>query len=234
MREINIKAFNESVGGLTGYDCDICKNKGHMLIKDENGYELSRECECMKIRNNLIRIRKSGMENAFLRYSFDNFLTKEDWQRKIKTTALKYTESEHDWFYIGGCIGSGKSHICTAICHEFIMKNNIYFMPWRDEIVKIKASVNNPYDYNELTKRIKNAQILYIDDFLKGRVTEADLNFAFEIINYRYAERRRTIISSEHTIENLTLMDEAIGSRIYEMSKNFICELTGDKNMRFS
>lgn len=36
----------------------------------------------------------------------------------------------------------------------------------------------------------------------------------------RYCDRKITIISSEHTIDELISYDEAIGSRVYEMSRN--------------
>lgn len=73
-----------------------------------------------------------------------------------------------------------------------------------------------------------------VDDFLKGNVTEADRNIAFEILNARYIKPEcATIISSERTIGQILDWDEAIGSRIAERAKGFTMSVTGSgKNWR--
>ena len=71
----------------------------------------------------------------------------------------------------------------------------------------------------------KTVEVLYIDDLFKteqGRnPTTADVNIAFEILNYRYRNPELiTIISSERTIQDIVKIDEAVGSRIFEKSRN--------------
>ena len=78
--------------------------------------------------------------------------------------------------------------------------------------------------------RFKKAEVLYIDDLFKtGRnpdgsepkPTAADINAAFEIINYRYNNPALlTIISSELNEDELLDIDEAVGGRIFERSKS--------------
>ena len=50
----------------------------------------------------------------------------------------------------------------------------------------------------------------------------------FEIINYRYLNFLPIIVSSEFTIEKMLEFDEGIGSRIYEMSKDYVVEIKND------
>jgi hypothetical protein len=76
---------------------------------------------------------------------------------------------------------------------------------------------------------LKNADVLYIDDLFKNgkddfgtvkQPTPADINAAFEIINYRYNNPGKiTIISSERTLIEMNAIDEAIAGRIAEKSK---------------
>ena len=76
---------------------------------------------------------------------------------------------------------------------------------------------------------LKKAEVLYIDDLFKGGrdmdgnykpPTPADINAAFEIINYRYnSPDLITIISSERILAELNDIDEAIAGRIAEKSK---------------
>ena len=76
--------------------------------------------------------------------------------------------------------------------------------------------------YEDMMNRLKRAPVLYIDDFLKGGTTEADIKIAYELLNARYNnERLRTVISSEYGIGEIMQIDEALGGRIYERAKGF-------------
>ena len=111
-------------------------------------------------------------------------------------------------------------------------------MLWRDDAVVLKGMVNAPEEYSQKITPLKKAKVLYIDDFLKvkkGSVpTSADINLAFELINYRYINKDLiTLISSEWLAEEIVSIDEAVGSRIYERSKNYCLEFSGaGKNQR--
>ena len=94
-------------------------------------------------------------------------------------------------------------------------------MVWRKEAPRLKASVNDRDVYDKIMDDFEKSDVLYIDDFWKGTVTDADINLAFELLNSRYNNRNKiTIISSEHDIEEMVEIDEAIGSRIYERARN--------------
>lgn len=111
-------------------------------------------------------------------------------------------------------------------------------MLWQDDITKIKQVINDGEVYEALINSYKTAEILYIDDFFKTRrgdfVSTADVNATFKIINYRYNEELPTIISSELSIMDIAEIDEALGSRIAEMSNHKIfIEKDIRKNYRF-
>lgn len=234
--EYQVESYNQSKGDLTGHECDVCKNKGYiMYIKD--GYQTLKECDCMPLRRNQQIISKSGLAKLISDYTFNRFNAKEKWQQHIKESALRFIDDTHgNWFFIGGQVGAGKTHICTAIVNELMNKGNeALYMLWRDEIVKLKSFNNENYDYENQVYKLKTKKVLYIDDFFKserGKMpTTADINIAFEILNYRYNNKDLiTIFSSERTINELLEIDEAIGSRIYQMSKKYYIEVSQDKN----
>lgn len=208
---------------LGGYNCEKCGNTG-TITREENGYLYSAECDCMKIRRSMRRIRNSGMTDMLVRYTFDNYQETED-NKEIKSLARKFI-GDSGWWYIAGQSGSGKTHICTAICSEIIKSGvEVYYMSWRDESVNLKASVNDAEYYNSRMKKLKTVSVLYIDDFLKAGDTDADIRLAFEILNARYNDRKlRTIISSERDISELFERDEALAGRIYERAKGYIVD----------
>lgn len=216
-----VKSFNESVGDLTDYECKFCKNKGVLAVLVDN--EMTVEpCKCVKVRNAIRNLKTSGINQN---YQLNTFTTEEVWQKAMLNTAWKFVKKPTGWFYAGGQVGCGKTHICTGIVRELLQKGYpAKYMIWREESVKIKAVVGKPEEYEALVKPLKTIDVLYIDDFWKTNAdpTTADINLAFEIINARYNKPELiTIISSEYFVDELADIDEAVGSRIFEQSVNF-------------
>ena len=230
----NQKSFLEDFD-LGSVDCPECRNTGIIAYIAENGDLKSRTCACMKKRVALRRIRQSGMSDLLQRYTFGSYRAETPEQENILKKAREFSEADEGWFYIFGRSGSGKSHICTAICGELINRNrDVYYMPWRDESTQLKAVITDPYEYGRKTQKLKRAEILYIDDFLKGGDSDADIRLAYEILNFRYNDRRlRTILSSETDLKMLLRRDEALGGRVYERARGFVLQAP-NKNMRFA
>lgn len=220
------------------YRCELCHDTGQIIHRVPGSFEISvSECECAVKRRNALRIKRSGLADVMSRYTFKTYKTPDKQTAAIKAAALRYVaESRGEWFVIVGRPGSGKTHVCTAIVGKLIEGGkNCKYMLWRDEVRELKALVNDNSAYRERMNLLKNVDVLYIDDFLKGRaVSDGDLNVAFELLNARYNARKRTIISGERTIGAIMDIDEAIGSRIYERSKNGYCFETSPENWRLT
>jgi DNA replication protein DnaC len=107
----------------------------------------------------------------------------------------------------------------------------------------LKAIINEP-EYAEMLAALQKVDVLYIDDFFKPMKddrgkdlppTKADIRLAYEILDYRYQHRDLiTIISSERHVHELEEIDSAVGSRIYEMTKQNAYNIakTKDRNYR--
>lgn len=234
--ELKADTLNQAPGSLGEIDCHICKNKGYVAVAD-SAHEtvVTKRCECMTRRENLRRLRKSGLMDMLKQYTFAAYKADEPWQRQIKDKALDYVQNGYGkWFVIAGTPGSGKTHICTAICGALIDGGkSVRYMLWRSEAPRLKALVNDREAYERTMAAYRHADVLYIDDFFKGTVSDADINLAFELLNDRYnARKTMTIISGEKTIELLLGIDEAVGSRIYERSKGYCIKTPDRKNQR--
>lgn len=163
------------------------------------------------------------MEDMLTRYTFDAYIANDEQRARLKKAAKSFTDASHGWWYISGMAGSGKTHLCTAICAEMIGAGyNTQYVLWRDITTRLKSLILDTERYGQEIRRLKTVPVLYVDDFFKGTVTDADINLAFEIINARYnVSSCRTIISSELPITRILEIDEALGSRIYERAKGF-------------
>lgn len=245
LKQLGIDSQNERSGNLTGYDCPKCKNRGYIYYLDDNDMECCRECECMQIRRVKARARNCGLGEALNKYTFKNFKCDESWQKDLFTKAQKFVvDTNAKCFFVGGQSGSGKSHICTAIVGKLLRQGyDAQFIVWNDAVTTLKQrTYDDANSYNSYLERLKTVDVLYIDDFFKTMPTTADIDKAFQIINYRYntsnainGKRYVTIISSERVIANLTRVDAAIAGRIYELATpEYITEIASDKqkNMR--
>ncbi len=172
-------------------------------------------------------MERSGLGDLLRRYTFDSWETAEPWQRSVLKRATEYADNPQGWFCVGGPPGTGKTHLCTAICRKMLDSGRaVRYFRWVEDGRRLKASVNDTETYLDLCDPLKTIDVLYIDDLFKTRngrtrsdVTDGDINLAFEIISSRYNSGKATIISSELSVNDMLGVDESTGSRIYEMAK---------------
>ncbi len=235
-------AFNRTVGNLEGYDCPECLNRGYIsAIRDDVIVQC--ECRCMNIRNSIFRLKKSGLGNLAQRCTFDSYRTTEEWQKRAKSKAMQYVrENSNKWLFFGGQSGCGKTHLCTAVCAEFISQgHDVKYVLWRNLVHFLESNRFSEGKYNDKISELQDTEVLYIDDFLKtthkvnGKIvpSETELNSAYEIINARTIFRKKTIISSEMHISDISVLDEATGGRINEMSDGFQIQIKREKDRNF-
>lgn len=224
----------------SGYDCPKCLNKGFYFVADAESLTLvGVDCDCIKNRSTYRAIAQSGLQKQIASCTFENFETTHQYQYDMKTKAQDFVKEPYGkWFFLGGRSGSGKTHICTAICHEFLKQGKaVRYMKWKTEAVHLKALVTDAKEYQTKIDTLKNVEVLYIDDLLKTQKgtqpTAADINLAFEIIDARYTNTDLiTLISSELNMFDIIAFDEATGGRIKEMVQDMTVSLAGAENYR--
>ena len=246
------KEYNESEGNMhekDGYKCKKCQNRGYFakFYQGMGGmwYESYVECSCMESRRSIQRMKRSGLADFVKDCTFDKYEAKEEWQKAIKDAAQHFCaeEDKGKWFFVGGAVGCGKTHICTAICRHMLMSRGVRYMQWNTEIEKIKMALTDEYTHSQLVNELMNVDVLYIDDLYKPALgkdgmpvppTPADIRQTFNILNHRYVRKLTTIISSEKYISELLEIDEAGASRIAERSRGYCITVGRDpaKNYR--
>lgn len=229
-----------------GYDCPKCKNKT-VVYSIKGGAIVQKDCDCKKIRSVLRNSKNSGLGQLLSRCSFENYTDSEEWQKYIKRQAEKFcSDDSAAWFYIGGQSGCGKTHLCTAIINHYIQqqRQTLYFQ-WGTQMREFKNVINSPV-YTTLFRKYADADVLYIDDFLKvprgvennkvSAPTDADIKFAFDLINERIPQTDKiTVISSEFSDTDLLAYDEATIGRIKEAAGEYCISVrrAPERNYRF-
>lgn len=248
-----MECFNATEGDRNqkdGFDCQLCRNKGLIakLVTESDGRQkvAFADCKCVGIRNAIGRMQRSGRADVIKKYTFQTFHVENDFQRRLKEAAQAYVNAGTGWFFMGGQSGCGKSHIGTAIFRELLLTGrSARYMAWRDDATRLKKLMGlDNMDYCEEVNRLKAVNVLYIDDLFKTgkadgnqmqRPTPADINLAFELLNYRADHPELlTIISSECTLNHLYEIDDAIAGRITEFAKPYVLSINPDpaKNYR--
>lgn len=129
-----------------------------------------------------------------------------------------------------GQVGSGKTHLSLAISNDLMDSGvGVLYMPYRDVIISLKQNIMDEEYYRKAVDRYKNARVLLIDDLFKGGISKSDINIVFEIVNFRYFNNLPMIVSTEKTFGELVEIDEAIASRIIEMSKDYLVSVKGKR-----
>lgn len=236
-RRFTVDCYNETEGDLNkedGIDCIICRNKGYVQVLDGR-YEPLRKCSCMARRDAFIKANQSGL-GKYLKKTMDDYETLgEDWRGRCKRAVEGFIERHsHDdtWFIACGQNGSGKTLLGSIIANTLLTKKerSVMYVVWTDFIGKVKRDMMGEKT-NEVSDRmdeIKNVEVLFLDEVLKKH-NDTDLRYLMEIINYRYTNDKKTIITSEKLLNELLDIDEATFGRAVEKCEGFIINIPRDR-----
>lgn len=221
-----VSRFNSHRGKNPYFHCEKCNDRRNIAYPDYDAMQVRfKQCDCVNRYKICSQLDMLGLYEFSQRATFDNYKINELWQEKSKKTAMEYVNNyQNKWFFIGGNVGSGKTHLCTAIVLGILEKQpeiSVQYFKWDDSIKDLVE--DDPY--GEKTKDLKDCDVLYLDDFFRlmvgpvPRITE--VRKAKEILDYRYMKRLSTIISSELSLDQIIDIDQAVGSRIVEMSRHY-------------
>lgn len=219
--------------------CPKCGGSMWITWVDEQGCDMARRCECFEPTMAKRRIVASGISEPFRAKGFKNFDTRGIAQlEKAYTICVDYCKNYHDIkglrhnsILLLGQVGCGKTHLALASANALLdyQKIRVVYMPYREMITRLKQNITDENSYTRAIDTFKTAPMLVIDDLLKGKTTESDINILFEIVNYRYVCNLPVILTSEKTTGELLDFDSAIGSRLIEMAEGRIIEFKGNE-----
>lgn len=217
------------------YNCPKCRD----LLYTFNEQGQAVPCECKDRVESLEKLRKCGLEDAFKEKTFANYKATNVIQMKARDKALNYCQNFKDTnssLIITGRPGSGKTHLGAATMLNLISKNiGCKYELYTTMLINLKQSVMDEANFIREMDKYKIPKVLFLDDFLKGKPTDADLKYIFEIVNERYLKKKPIIISTEKSIKELISWDEAVASRLVEMAQGNIIEFGQNvENHRFT
>lgn len=239
-RKFTVDCYNDSEGDLDkvdGIQCILCRNKGWIQVI-EDGYEPMRKCSCMARRDSFRNAKNSGL-GEYLTKTIDDYIADDEWQRKCKRMAESYMERhsrDNHWFIACGQSGSGKTLLGAIIANQLLVKKDraVMYVIWTDFISKVKRDMmgDKTNDVSAAMDKVKNADVLFLDEALK-KYNDTDLRYLIEIINYRYSNDKKTILTSEKPITELLDIDEATFSRAVEKCEGYMINIPKDRKKNY-
>lgn len=219
---------NETPGTLQGFDCPDCMNRGYSFILRDREF-IAQQCHCMKQRETLAKWSASGLGDDAKTQSFKNFKAEAEWQQEIFRKALKFAENPIGWFYIGGQMGAGKTHLCTSICMTLLKRGrNVRYEIWPKLFHRLEGLRFKAEERADFLRDIAAVDVLYIDDFLQGNAQDM-LPLAWEIINERSVSGKTTIISSIYELQEVIRMKEDLGGRIRKHAQSNVATISREQ-----
>ncbi|MBR2591557.1 MAG: ATP-binding protein [Oscillospiraceae bacterium] len=212
-------------------DCPICKNRTYITVA--NGPELiSVDCSC---RNKRIALKEAIDSGVKPDLSLEQWQTTLPWQKSVADKAREYIEKNPDkWFVMLGQSGAGKTMVCNMIVAALAAKGiKTKKVLWEDLLQELKNRAAENERYKSLMNVVKFEPVLFIDDFFKYAPSEWALSVAFQIIDFRARNYKKTLISSERFYPELSQIDEAIAGRIYENADPYLLQIKREEGNNY-
>lgn len=233
---------------LPKYECPICNDTGYIINNNK-----SEMCSCLKqklinIQYNKSNINKLDYENFknFDENMYSDEINEEKYHssisprknilviKKIVDNFIKnFDNPKGKNLLFTGSPGLGKTFLSNCIAKELIDAGKIVLYQTApamlDNIVDCKFGKNNVS--KEFIENIFEADLLIIDDLGTETINNIKFTELFNVINTRILDNKKTIISTNLSIQNLfSIYDERIVSRI--VGYYDICKFFGD-DIRF-
>ncbi len=136
--------------------------------------------------------------------------------------AKLYAEDPQGWLLLSGPVGCGKTHLAAAIANVCLKRDSLVIFSTVPELLdhlRTAFAPSNELPYHELFDRIREAELLVLDDLGAEHSTAWAGEKLFQIMNYRYEYRIPTVITtnSDPLKSDFKNLDERVQSRLRDV-----------------
>jgi DNA replication protein DnaC len=156
---------------------------------------------------------------AFRDKSFKSFNYTVPGVRQAYQAAVEYAREPDGWLLLVGPNGCGKTHLAAAIANLCLENGSlVLFATVPDLLDHLRAAFapEAPEVYDQLFARMREAELLVLDDLGAQQSSPWANEKLFQLLNYRYNLRYPTVITANP--RGLQAIDERIRSRLSDAS----------------
>ena len=171
-------------------------------------------------------------ESTFQR--FKNYEVRNDECKIAKDSAFTWASGDKSpWLMMLGNPGVGKTHLAKSAVSWIIGRKEMVAYTTSAELAsKVKALINTN-ENDDYVSHLKNVPHLIIDDLGREYTTDYVRALFYEILDYRYSRRMRTMITSNFTLDELQeVFDHAVVDRFKDVMVSTLVVLGETESMR--
>lgn len=215
--------------------CPVCKGSGWLRRDVPVGHPHFGKPEKCRCRQALDRARRkreimslTGLGGVRDK-SFRNFNVRVPGVQQAAKAARDYAASPAGWLVLLGPVGCGKTHLAAAISNDCFDRLDmaVLFVTVSDLLDHLRAtfSPSSAITYDEQFSRMRDAELLVLDDLGAHHETDWAREKLFQLLNYRYnlagsvdertgRSRAMTVVTSN--LFGLHGVEERIRSRLMD------------------
>lgn len=243
-------------GTIPTYRCQECRDEGGTFVKQPVTQTVKGElvevmmdhwtvCSCVERGRVEKMMRASQITDAFRDKTFNNFyhqVMPQPIQEAFRKAWVYYNrfdavqKTANNGIMLMGRPGCGKTHLLAAITNGLMDGGHeVLYVPWVETMEMVKDDMSKEDVNNKRFEKMQTVEVLYIDDLFKppAQPSAYEIKKLFQVINYRYQERKPILISTERDMEYLLSLDEGLGSRLKEMCHDFRVEIHGGRELNY-
>ena len=184
-------------------DCPLCSGTGWRPI-EKDGLRTVAVCDCRKSpRDEEWWMDHARIPRRHRRCAFDNFDALNDHLQMVKIKARGFAEnypSVKEGLLFLGNPGVGKTHLAVAILKQLMFQKGVegLFCAYQEMLQRIRDSYNpvSLSTESEVLQPVLNTEVVVIDDLGATRISDWVEDTVTYILNYRYNEKKATILTS--------------------------------------
>jgi DNA replication protein DnaC len=202
--------------------CPLCAGLGYVRENVPVGHPdfgklFPCRCKLAEIeQQRLQRLRALSNLDHVARMTFDTFVPegyglppdKAANLRFAYDLARQYAADPQGWLVLFGGYGCGKTHLAAAIANQVIECGDavlLVVVPDLLDYLRATFAPNSLVAFDERFDEVRNTPLLILDDLGTQSSTAWAQEKLFQILNYRYNARLPTVLTSNHSLEEIDL-----------------------------
>jgi len=218
----NTPTLSSTEEGASSGECPLCGGLGFVRADVPVGHPdfgklFPCRCTLAEIeQQRMARLRALSNLDQMTRMTFETFVPEgyglpSDRAANLRFAydqARQYADNLQGWLVLFGGYGCGKTHLAAAIANHVIERGRpVLFIVVPDLLDYLRATFgpNSPVSYDERFEEVRNTPLLILDDLGTQSATPWAQEKLFQILNYRYNAQLPTVITSNHSLEEIDL-----------------------------
>ena len=202
------------------------------------------------------RLRRLSNLEAFADKRFDNFEVprpalsdrENETLNTARDSARNFAKDPTGWLILTGTFGSGKTHLAAAVGNERLAQGDVVLFITAPDLLDHLRSTYGPTSevgYDEQFERIRNAQLLILDDLGAENPSPWAGEKLYQLLNHRHSLRLPTVITTNVDLDSIEgrirsrMLDDELFHHISISAPDFRSpnriqelQLTGPSDMR--